>query len=73
VNESTAAITEARQVALVGSGQMLLTLYSGGTFGVSYVLGAVSTLLFSGAMWRYRAISLDRATDGCFGTVEVMV
>jgi hypothetical protein len=44
----------AEQAALVASGQTLLTLYNGGTFGLSYILGAVSTLIFSIAMVRYQ-------------------
>lgn len=44
----------AEQAALVASGQTLMTLYNGGTFGLSYILGAVSTLIFSIAMVRYQ-------------------
>ncbi|CAI9407853.1 DUF4386 family protein [Aestuariimicrobium sp. T2.26MG-19.2B] len=48
--------TEAERPALVASGQLLLTLYNGGTFGVSYLLGATSTLLFSWPIWRHRLL-----------------
>lgn len=61
-----AATTDAQRTALVETGQMLLTLYNGGTFGLSYVLGAVSTLLFSSALWRYRIIG---SAAGIIGTV----
>ncbi len=47
-----AAADEAGRAALLASGQTLLTLYNGGTFGLSYLLGAASTLLFSFAMLR---------------------
>lgn len=50
----------AQQAALLAAGQSLLTLYNGGTFGLSYLLGAASTLLFSWPMWRGRI--LGRAT-----------
>jgi predicted PurR-regulated permease PerM len=39
--------------ALLAAGRTLLTLYNGGTFATSYVLGAVSTLLFSAVMVRH--------------------
>ena len=37
-----AAAAEPQRAALVASGQVLLTMYNGGTFGLSYVLGAGS-------------------------------
>lgn len=43
-----------QRAAFVAAGQTLLTLYNGGTFGLSYLLGAASTLLFSWPMWRLR-------------------
>lgn len=49
-----------QQAALLAAGQSLLTLYNGGTFGLSYLLGAASTLLYSWPMWRQRM--LGRAT-----------
>jgi hypothetical protein len=39
--------------ALLAAGRTLLTLYNGGTFATSYVLGAFSTLLFSAVMVRH--------------------
>jgi hypothetical protein len=47
-----AAADESGRAAVLASGQTLLTLYNGGTFGLSYLLGAASTLLFSLAMLR---------------------
>ncbi|HEY3547101.1 MAG TPA: DUF4386 family protein [Propionicimonas sp.] len=46
------AADEPGRAAALASGQTLLTLYNGGTFGLSYLLGAASTLLFSLAMLR---------------------
>ncbi|TXN30950.1 DUF4386 family protein [Lacisediminihabitans profunda] len=53
-SQHAAAHTAADKAALVGAGQTLLTLYNGGTFGISYVLGAISTLIFSAVMRRHR-------------------
>ncbi|WP_426623683.1 DUF4386 family protein [Leifsonia sp. McL0607] len=44
----------ADRAALTASAQTLLTLYTGGTFGLSYLLGAASTLIFSIVMVRRR-------------------
>jgi hypothetical protein len=57
-SQYAAASHPAEQAALVASGQTLMTLYNGGTFGLSYLLGAVSTLIFSIAMVRYRIFGL---------------
>lgn len=48
------ATDPAQQAALVAAGQSLLTQYDGGTFGLSYLLGAAAVLLFSIPMWRHR-------------------
>lgn len=56
----------AQRAALVAAGQYLLTLYNGGTFAVSYVLGAASTLLYSWPMWRGRVLG---PATGLVGTV----
>lgn len=53
-SQHTSATTDAQQAALVGAGQAMLTLYNGSSFGISYVLGAVSTLIFSSVMLRHR-------------------
>ena len=48
------ATDEADRAVYRAAGQAFLTLYDGGTFGVSYVLGAASTLVFSVVMLRRR-------------------
>lgn len=53
-SQHAAAGTAADRAAFVGAGQTLLTLYNGGTFGISYLLGAISTLVFSAVMFRRR-------------------
>ncbi len=50
----------------MAAGQTLLTLYDGGAFGLSCVLGAASTLMFSGAIFRHPL--LDRLA----GTIRVV-
>ena len=51
-SQHASAHTTAEETALVGAGQTLLTLYNGSSFGISYVLGAISTLTFSAVMLR---------------------
>lgn len=53
-SQYAAADQAADRAALTASGQTLLTLYNGGTFGLSYLLGAASTLVFSIVMLRHR-------------------
>jgi Domain of unknown function (DUF4386) len=53
-DQYAAASSEADRAAITAAGRTLLTLYNGGTFATSYVLGAISTLLYSGTMWRHR-------------------
>jgi hypothetical protein len=65
-SQYAAATDQAQQAALVAAGQVLLTLYNGGTFGLSYGLGAASTLLFSWPMWRHRVLG---AAPGVIGIV----
>ena len=45
-----------QRAALIASGQLLLTLYGGGSFALSYLLGAGSTLFFSVPMFRHRIL-----------------
>jgi len=52
--QHAATADAAQRAALVAAGQTLLTLYNGGTFGLSYVLGAVSTLLYSAVLFGRR-------------------
>ncbi|WP_243076675.1 DUF4386 family protein [Microbacterium sp. SS28] len=67
------ATTAAEQAALVASGQTLLTLYNGGTFGLSYLLGALSTLIFSVAMIRHRVFGLLPGTVGVITGLTMVV
>jgi hypothetical protein len=68
-----AAGSDAERAALVASGQMLLTVYNGGTFGLSYVLGAASTLLFSGALWRSRVLGRAAGVVGVVTGLTMLV
>ncbi|MGW9631002.1 DUF4386 family protein [Agromyces sp. NPDC055520] len=52
-DQYAAATSVTDEAAIRASGTTLLTLYNGGTFGISYILGAISTLLFSAAMLRH--------------------
>lgn len=72
-NQHAAATTAAEQAALVASGQTLLTLYNGGSFGLSYILGAVSTLIFSAAMVRYRVFGLLPGVVGIITGISMLV
>ena len=67
------ATTDARRAALDASGQVLLTLYNGGTFGLSYVLGAASTMLFSVALWRYEIVGKAVGVVGVVTAVTMLV
>lgn len=53
-DQHAAAASAADQAELLATGRTLLTMYNGGTFATSYILGAVSTLLFSATMVRHR-------------------
>ena len=68
-----AASAEAQRAALVASGQLLLTMYNGGTFGLSYVLGAASTMLFSVALWRYDIVGKAVGVVGVVTAVTMLV
>lgn len=72
-SQHAAATTDAQRVALDASGQMLLTMYNGGTFGLSYVLGAVSTMLFSVALWRYELLGKAVGVVGVLTAVTMLV
>jgi hypothetical protein len=67
------AATAAQQAAVLASGQSLLTLYNGGSFGLSYLLGAVSTLTFSVAMVRHRVFGLLPGIVGIITGVTMLV
>jgi hypothetical protein len=68
-----AVADEAGRAALLASGQTLLTLYNGGTFGLSYLLGAASTLLFSFAMLRTLLFGRAAAVVGLVTGVTMLV
>jgi hypothetical protein len=68
-----AVADEAGRAALLASGQMLLTLYNGSTFGLSYLLGAASTLLFSTAMLRTQLFGRAAAVVGLVTGVTMLV
>jgi hypothetical protein len=68
-----AVADEAGRAALRASGQTLLTLYNGGTFGLSYLLGATSTLLFSLAMLRTLLFGRAAAVVGLVTGVTMLV
>lgn len=72
-SQYASAVDPARQAALVASGQLLLTLYNGGTFGLSYLLGAVSTLLFSYPMWRHRIFGRAAGAVGVITGVTMLI
>jgi hypothetical protein len=72
-SQHAAATTDAQRAALDASGQVLLTMYNGGTFGLSYVLGAASTLLFSAALWRYEILGRAVGIVGVVTGVTMLV
>lgn len=72
-NQYASAVTATQEAALVASGQTLLTLYNGGTFGLSYLLGAASTLIFSVAMARHRIFGLLPGIVGIVTGVTMLV
>lgn len=72
-SQHVVAQTAAERAALVGAGQTLLTLYNGGTFGVSYVLGAISTLIFSAVMLRHRVFGRAPGIVGLVTGITMLV
>lgn len=72
-SQYASATTAAQEAALVASGQVLLTLYDGGTFGLSYLLGAISTLIFSVAMVRHRVFGLLPGVVGVITGITMLV
>lgn len=53
-DQHAAATSGTDRAALLAAGTTLLTLYNDGTFATSYILGAISTLLFSAVMVRHQ-------------------
>lgn len=52
-DQHAAATSTTDQAALQAAGRSLLAVYDGGTFATSYVLGGISTLVFSATMLRH--------------------
>lgn len=52
-DQYAAATSATDRAALLAAGTTMLTLYNGGTFATSYILGAVSTVVFSLVMVRH--------------------
>jgi hypothetical protein len=52
-DQYAAATSATDKAALLAAGRAVLTLYNGGTFATSYILGALSTLIFSAMMIRH--------------------
>ncbi|MEP7765416.1 DUF4386 family protein [Sanguibacter sp. 25GB23B1] len=67
------ATSETDRADLRAAGTTLLTLYDGGTFATSYVLGAVSTLLYSAAMVRHRVFGRLPGLVGVLTGVTMLV
>ena len=55
------------------AGTSLLTLYDGGTFATSYVLGVISTLVFSATIVRYRTYGRFPGVVGLVTGVTMLV
>lgn len=67
------ATSEVDRAALLAAGRTLLTFYDGGTFATSYVLGAVSTLLFSATMLRHHVVARTTGLVGLLTGVTMLV
>lgn len=61
------------RAALIGAGQTLLTFYNGGTFGISYLLGAASTLIFSVVMLRHQVFGRLPGIVGIITGITMLV
>ncbi len=72
-DQYAAAGSETQKAALMATGQTLLTLYNGGTFGLSYILGAISTLVFSGAMFRHPLFGRLPGTIGVVTGITMLI
>jgi hypothetical protein len=73
LSDRYAAASASEQAALLASGETLMTLYNGGTFATSYILGAVSTLIFSVTMWRHRVFGRAPAIVGVVTGLTMLV
>ncbi len=72
-NQYASTTDPIRGAALIASGQTLLTSYNGGTFALSYLLGAVSTLLYSTTMARYRIFGRAVGVVGIITGITMLV
>jgi hypothetical protein len=63
-NQYTAATSAEQRVSLLAAGQTMLTIYNGGTFDTSYVLGGVAVLLFSFGALRVASLGKTFAVLG---------
>jgi hypothetical protein len=64
-----AATTEAEKSLLVGAGQVLMAIYTGTAFHLSYVLGSVALLMVSTVMLRSNVFSKATAYAGILASV----
>ncbi|PKQ32436.1 MAG: hypothetical protein CVT62_05355 [Actinobacteria bacterium HGW-Actinobacteria-2] len=67
------ATDPAQAAALLAAGQMLLTSYNGGTFTLSYLLGAASTLIYSATMLKHRIFGRAVGVVGIITGVTMLV
>lgn len=72
-DQYAAASTDTERSALLAAGTGLLSLYNGGTFAISYLLGAVSTLVFSTALLRHRVFGRWPGAVGIVTGVTMLV
>lgn len=68
-----AATTEAQRALAMAAGQAMLATWQGSAFNVSYVLGALASLLFASAMLRSRVFGRATAFVGLlFGVLSLV-
>ena len=72
-DQFAAATSEEERSATRAAGTALLTAYNGGTFATSYVLGAISTLVFSATMLRHRTYGRAPGVVGLVTGVTMLV
>ena len=68
-----AATTDAQRASFATTGQTLLTIYQGTPFDVSYILGAIATLIFSAVMLRSAIFGKATAYVGILTGVLMLV
>jgi hypothetical protein len=72
-NDYVATDDPGARASIVGSGRTLLTMYDGGSFGTSYLLGAASTLVFSALLLRFRTFGRAVGVVGIVTGVTMLV